>query len=279
MKKALLMTVLSFVFVSPVMAADDGHVHGDDMLETPAAAPVETVESASTQPSKSMSLNHGWGYIGANAAHKWGDLSAQFEMCKKGVEQSPINIDKIVEAPLPPLSASYSSVPLAVENNGHTVQVNYTPGSGFRADDKNFNLMYFKFHTPSEHYVDGAPYPMEVQFFHKAADGSIGVVAVMLKVGAHNPVIEGIWQNVPQAGNVKQVSGVEVNAGDLMPADKSYYKYEGSLTTPPCSEGVKWHVMKEPIELSAAQLKAFQAVFAVNARPIQDLGERTVKGN
>lgn len=242
MKKALLASVLSLVFVSPVVAAD-------------------------------------WGYSRADGAQKWGDISPSFETCKKGGAQSPINIAQFVQEALPPLGGVYVPSPLEVLNNGHTVQVNFAAGSGFKAYGKDFELVQAHFHTPSEHYVDGAPYPMEVHFVHKAADGTLGVIGGMMKVGAHNPVIEGIWHNVPAAGEVKTVDTVKINASDLMPSDKSYYAYDGSLTTPPCSEGVKWHVFKEPIELSAAQLRAFQAVFPVNARPIQDLGERRVKGN
>lgn len=245
MKKALLLSVLSFCFISPAMAAGEKH----------------------------------WGYIGGEAAHRWGDLAAEFETCKQGVEQSPVNINEILQEALPALNTNFAETPLEVVNNGHTVQVNYAPGSGFKADGKDFGLVQFDFHTPSEHYIDGAPYPMEAQFVHKAGDGSVGIISVMMKVGKHNPVIEGVWQNVPVAGKTKAVAGVQLNAGALMPANKDYYQYDGSLTTPPCSEGVKWYVMKDPIEISADQLKAFQSVFPVNARPIQALGARVVKGN
>jgi len=274
MKKALLMTVFSFMTVMPAMADDQsgGHAGHDH-----AAAPVEAVQKA--KPKAHSGAHGSWGYVGGGAAHRWGDLSAEFEACKKGVQQSPVNISEFVQGQLPALNGNYQPSPLEVANNGHTVQVNYAPGSGFRAADKDFNLLQFHFHTPSEHYIDGAPYPMEAHFVHKADDGTLGVIGVMFKVGAHNPVIEGIWQNVPQAGSAKQVEGVEINASDLMPANKGYYKYDGSLTTPPCTEGVQWYVMQDTIELSAKQLTAFQSVFPVNARPIQDLGDRVVRGN
>ena len=249
MKKALLLSALSFAFVAPVMAADG---HGG-------------------------SAN--WGYTGAIGAHKWGELSAEYEACRKGVQQSPINISKYMQEAMPALAMTYQPTPLEVVNNGHSVQVNYGPGSGFQINGKTYQLLHFHFHTPSEHYIDGAPYPMELHLVHKAEDGTLGVVGVLMKVGAHNPVIEGIWQNVPKAGSTKRVDSVAINATELLPSSKSYYAYDGSLTTPPCTEGVKWHVLKEPIELSAAQLTAFQSVFPVNARPIQALGERIVKGD
>ena len=220
-----------------------------------------------------------WGYTGAGAAHRWGDLSSGFEACKNGTAQSPVNIDAFMQGALPPLDVAYNAVSLDVANTGYTVQVNAQNGGGLNFQGKPFTLSHFDFHTPSEHYVDGAPYPMEAQFVHKAPDGSFGIVSVMFKVGAHNPVTEGIWQNVPRAGEVKAVEGVQISVADLLPATRGYFQYQGSLTTPPCSEGVQWFVMKEPITLSAKQLKAFQAVFPVNARPIQDLNGRVVKGD
>jgi len=241
MKKALLLSAFSVFFVSSAFAAD-------------------------------------WGYFGPGAAHKWGDLSEAYQVCKTGGQQSPINIDAYVQEALPPLALSYNPAPLVVGNNGKSVEVEQLDGT-FDAYGKAYKLDHLHFHTPSEHYIDGAPYPMEVHFVHKANDGALAVVGVMLKVGDHNPVIEGIWQNVPQVGESKNVEGVEINVADLLPVDKGYYAYDGSLTTPPCSEGVKWHVMKDPIELSADQLTAFQAVFPVNARPIQALGARKVSGN
>lgn len=219
-----------------------------------------------------------WGYKGAGAAHHWGDLSEEYHACKAGLKQSPVNIDKYSQVELPALELSYNAVPLEVLNNGHTVQVNYAEGSSMSVGGKTFNLLQFHFHTPSEHYLDGAPYPMSVHFVHKADDGQLGVVGVMMKVGEHNPVIEGIWQNVPASGETKSALGVELNAMDLLPEAKGYYAYEGSLTTPPCTEGVAWHVMKDPIEVSAAQVTAFQSIFPVNARPIQDLHGRVVQG-
>lgn len=246
MKKTLLIAALSVVVSFPAVAGEKGHAH--------------------------------WGYVGAGAANHWGELDPSFEACGKGSAQSPINIEAYKQADLQDLNAVYKDTPLEVVNNGHTVQVNYEAGSTLDLGGQSFELLQFHFHTPSEHYLDGAPFPMEVHFVHKAADGTLGVIGVMMKVGEHNPVIEGIWQNVPAAGETKTVGNVRLVATDLMPAEKGYYKYDGSLTTPPCSEGVKWYVMKDPIEISEAQLIAFQSVFPVNARPIQALGDRLVTG-
>ena len=256
MKKALLFAALSCVYAMPVVAAE-----ADVDSETSGHGAVH------------------WGYTGAGAAALWGDLAPEFEVCKTGTQQSPINIDKFIQAELPRLTYAYSPSPLSVSNTGRSVQVNYAPGSHLTLDEKVFELQSFQFHTPSEHYLDGAPYPMELEFIHKAEDGAMAIISVLVKVGAHNPVIEGIWQNVPAAGQSKSVDSVGLSAEDLMPEDKSYYTYEGSLTSPPCTEGVVWYVLKEPIEISEKQLTAFQGVFPVNARPIQPLGGRTIQGD
>lgn len=268
MKKALLTTALSLSLAGAAWA--DQHGSKAEHAPKPAAAPVENVEKHEHKPH--------WGYTGKHGASHWGDLSTMYETCKAGMKQSPIDISQYLQEDIPALNFTYNPVPLEVLNNGHTVQVNYAAGSTLSSADKTFNLLQFHFHTPSEHYIDGAPYPMEVHFVHKAEDGTRGIVGVMMKVGKHNPIIEGIWQNVPPAGETKAVESVKLSAADLLPANKQYYKYEGSLATPPCSEGVQWHVMKDPIEISAEQLKAFQAVFPVNARPIQSLNDRVITG-
>lgn len=221
-----------------------------------------------------------WGYDGAVAAPYWGTLDPSYSVCAAGHMQSPINIAKFLQEDLPDIVPAYKPSPLSVLNTGHTIQLNFQPGSGFSKNGMDYALMSASFHTPSEHYLDGAPYPMELQFLHKASDGTLAVLAVMVKLGEHNKVVEGVWQNTPiEAGAEKIIDSVEINAADLLPQSLEYYAYDGSLTSPPCTEGVRWHVLKEPIEVSEKQLKAFQALFPVNARPVQDLNERVVTGD
>lgn len=223
-------------------------------------------------------LHKHWSYTGQEKALNWSDLDPAYHLCGGGEKQSPVNIEKFMPSDLPALNLSYQSTSLDVLNNGHTVQVNYGAGSTMTVGEKVYNLLQFHFHTPSEHYLNGAPYPMELHLVHQAEDGTLGVLGVMMKVGEHHPVIEGIWQNAPQSGGHKEVKSVEFSATQLLPEDLSYYNYEGSLTTPPCTEGVQWHVLKTPIELSGHQLHAFQALFPVNARPIQPMHGRVVTG-
>ena len=297
MKKILLCSVVSLFTVSPAFAAGENPVEAPvDTVVVEAQAEVDAMakdavqemaqEMASEEPAAApvmeAHMEHKaahWGYGPQDGAHRWADLSEAYALCGQGTEQSPINIDRFLQEDLPDIGASYVPLPLEVENSGHSVHVNFTPGSGFNVADTYYELQHIHFHTPSEHYLDGSPFPMEGHLVHKAADGTLAVIGVMMKLGAHNPVIEGIWQNVPPAGEVKAVKNVEINAQMLMPENLDYYKYQGSLTTPPCTEGVQWHVLKEPIEISQAQLKAFQSVFPVNARPVQALGERVVSGD
>ena len=221
-----------------------------------------------------------WGYVGPGAAAQWGDLDPAFGACKTGKTQSPVNIGQYQKQEgAQPLPIRPAPSPLEVVNNGHTIQVNTAPGSVLEVDGRAYMLKQFHFHTPSEHYLDGAPYPMEVHFVHQAADGALAVVGVMMKVGEASPLVDAIWQNIPMPGHTKTVESVQISPRDLMPAALDYYSYEGSLTTPPCSEGVRWFVLKDPVTLSAQQLLAFQTLFPINARPIQPLQGRVVSGN
>ena len=217
-----------------------------------------------------------WSYQGKEAFQHWGELDKQYAACKTGLKQSPINIYKYEIAELPALEVGYRTTKAVVVNNGHTVQVNAPKGGMIQVGNTAFNLLQYHFHTPSEHYIDGAPYPMEVHFVHKAADGTLGVLGVMMEVGAMNPSIEKIWQATPQS--VGEGDAVEISAVSLLPSKLDYFKYEGSLTTPPCSEGVQWHVAKQPIQISEKQLIAFQQLFPINARPIQPINTRKVLG-
>lgn len=220
-----------------------------------------------------------WGYAGDHRAAVWGHTNPDDKICKDGTQQSPVNIAQYAEQDLPDIQIDYQQTPLMVVNNGHTIKANYAPGSTITIGEHTYELMTLDFHTPSEHYFDGAPYPMELHLVHKAEDGALAVLGVMIKVGAHNEVVEGIWLNTPPNLGENKIDTIAYSAESLLPANRDYYAYEGSLTTPPCTEGVKWHVFKDPIEMSAAQLTAFQGIFPVNARPIQNLNGRIIRGD
>lgn len=220
-----------------------------------------------------------WGYTGSNGSVRWGDLEPNFSLCKSGTKQSPINIATFYQETMSALEPDYRSVPLTVANAGNTMRVGYAPGSGFSLDGFRYELRRIEFHTPSEHYMDGASWPMEAQFVHQGSDGSLAIIAVMIKAGKQNPTFEAILQNLPaNPGAVRKVETVNLAAGALMPESLDYYAYEGSLTMPPCTEGVQWFVLKDPVEISEDQIKAFQDRFPFNARPVQPLNGRVVTG-
>jgi len=199
--------------------------------------------------------------------------------CESGQAQSPVNIDKYRPADLLPLGIDYKTTPLDVVNTGHTVQMFFEPGSKLTVGGREYGLYQMEFYTPSEHYLNGAPYPMEMQFVHQAADRSLGIVSVFVKVGEHNKYLQGLWDNIPMSGERRKVERVKLSAQDLMPEDKAYYTYEGSLTVRPCMEGVQWYILKNPIEMSVKQLRKFEEMFPRNARMIQPLNGRIVKGS
>ncbi len=210
-----------------------------------------------------------WGYA-ENGPAAWGDLSPKFQTCKTGHQQSPIDIQRPSESGLAQLTFDYTPAPLHILNNGHTIQVNIQPGSQVQSDMHEFWLAQFHFHSPSEHTVNGKAYPMEIHFVHKNVDGELGVVGVLVEEGLHNSVLSDIWDHWPEeAGKKVGVADTEINPGDLLPKNRGYYRYMGSLTTPPCSEGVHWYVLNEPIQASASQIGAFLALIHENARPVQ----------
>ena len=218
-----------------------------------------------------------WSYNGENDPSHWGDLNSEYLICKTGSQQSPINFEEAQITNLPNIEFNYKNTSFKIINNGHTIEEKYEPGSFIKIDGKRYELLQFHFHAPSEHTVDGKHYPVEAHLVHKSEDGKLAVIGVFMKEGSSNDFLETVWTHIPTQEGEKMVQGVSVNASVLPPEDKSYYNYIGSLTTPPCSEGVSWNVMKTPIEVSSEQIAKFTAVYSGNARPVQPLNRRIVK--
>lgn len=219
-----------------------------------------------------------WGYSGANGPENWGHLSEDFKACGQGTRQSPINVseDNVIDANLA-LSVNYKSVQPEIVNNGHTIQVNYAPGSSIKIAGKDYQLLQFHFHTPSENKLAGKSFPMEMHLVHKSKDGKLAVLAVFIETGAENAVLKPAWEQMPMhAGEHKSLDNLTLSAAELLPKSKEYAQFKGSLTTPPCSEGVNWVVLKTPIHVSKQQLAKFQKVIGENARPVQPLNDRFV---
>ena len=222
---------------------------------------------------------HHWTYEGAEGPEHWGELADEFRMCAEGANQSPIDLVADVNADLPELEFEYYGSPVDEINNGHTIQQNIKPGSFFRIPDQgvSFELKQFHFHSPSEHTIDGRSFAMELHFVHADENGALAVVGVMIDEGDEHPVLSKLWSFMPeQVGETsKQPIGIEET--NLLPPTHEYFMYGGSLTTPPCSEGVRWIVLKTPIEASAEQIAFFkERVGSANNRPVQPHNARLI---
>lgn len=217
-----------------------------------------------------------WTYEGEAGPEHWGELSPDFALCGSGLAQTPIDVPAAATTNPADITFNYQPSAVNIFNNGHTVQVQYDAGSSIEVGGKSYNLLQFHYHTPSEHTMNGNATDLELHFVHQSADGQLAVVGVMLKGGPDNPAYAPVFDHLPaQEGEPTAVAGATINGSDLLPAERTYYRYNGSLTTPPCSEGVQWLLMNTPVELGSAQVSAFQQIIHANARPIQPLNERT----
>jgi carbonic anhydrase len=193
------------------------------------------------------------------------------------MNQSPIDLTGLIEAELAPVQFDYKPGGSEVLNNGHTVQVTYAPGSKITLDGREFELKQFHFHAPSENHIEGRSYPMEGHLVHADKDGNLAVVAVMFEEGAANAALTTSWAEMPEKAGQKRRIAEPVSAEGLLPANRDYYRFNGSLTTPPCSEGVRWLVMKDPVTASKEQIERFAHVMHhPNNRPVQPINARTV---
>lgn len=218
-----------------------------------------------------------WGYDGDAGPSHWAALDPDFALCQSGHHQSPINIRNPRKADLPPIQVDYQPSPLHIIDNGHTIMINYAPGSSIRVGENRYVLKQFHFHRPSEEQVDGKSYEMSVHLVHADEQGNIAVVAVLIKTGAENSLIDELWSDVPtEKEQEERLENVQINAKALLPEDRSYYTFTGSLTTPPCTENVTWFVLKHPVTVSAAEIKRFEKLYRHNARPPEPLYDRVV---
>ena len=218
-----------------------------------------------------------WSYQGHGGPAEWGELDPAFATCQLGKLQSPIDIRGAKAADLPAIKFDYKPSPLRVIDNGHSIQVNYAPGSSIDVGGKRYELVQFHFHKPSEEKIDGKAHAMVAHLVHKGADGKLAVVAVLLDAGGTNPTIDTIWKNLPQEKGKEATVNATIDAATLLPADHGYYTFQGSLTTPPCSEDVRWFVLKTPVKVAGSEITAFGKIYPMNARPSQPLNGRTLE--
>jgi carbonic anhydrase len=218
-----------------------------------------------------------WSYQGHGGPAEWGELDPAFATCQLGKLQSPIDIRGAKAADLPAIKFDYKPSPLRVIDNGHSIQVNYAPGSSIDVGGTRYELVQFHFHKPSEEKIDGNAHAMVAHLVHKGADGKLAVVAVLLDDGGTNATIDTIWKNLPQEKGKEVAVNATVDAATLLPADHGYYTFQGSLTTPPCSEDVRWFVLKTPLKIAGSEITAFGKIYPMNARPSQPLNGRTLE--
>jgi carbonic anhydrase len=218
-----------------------------------------------------------WGYSGDEGPANWADIDDDYEMCGLGKNQSPIDLDGFVEAELAQLKMDYQAGAADIVFNGHAVQADYAPGSKLTVDGRSFELKQFHFHSPSENHVKGQSYPLEAHLVHSDAKGTLAVVSVMFKEGAANGLVGQLWPKISSTVGEKVPLAGGDNVTGILPQSRDHYRYNGSLTTPPCSEGVWWFVMKNPMTVSADQIATFQKVLGfANNRPIQPTNARPV---
>jgi carbonic anhydrase len=215
--------------------------------------------------------SHNWSYEGNTNPSQWGKISSDFALCELGTNQSPINISNPKTQQSGNLEFYYQPSPLSVVDTGHSIQGNYQSGSKIIVNSEEYELLQFHFHTPSEHQINSQVSLMEMHLVHRSNTGKLAVVGVMIEKGKFNPVIEQIISH-----QITESDNSIINAADLLPAQKSYFSYIGSLTTPPCSENVKWHILQQPIQVSENQIKFFQGVHNMNARPVQTVNNRVI---
>ncbi len=216
-----------------------------------------------------------WGYSGDTGPENWVKLSPEYSACA-GSNQSPINIKDLVEAELEPVVFNYESSGSEILNNGHTVQLNIQPGSSILVDGIEFELKQFHFHLPSENQLHGKSFPMEAHLVHADKNGNLAVVAVLITEGEANQALAKAWQQMPEEGETLALEA-NISPLEILPTDRDYYRFNGSLTTPPCSEGVRWIVMKHNVSASKQQIDQFlHQLGHHNNRPVQAVNARTV---
>jgi carbonic anhydrase len=220
---------------------------------------------------------HNWDYGEAHGPSHWGDLNPEFTQCKMGHQQSPIDIRNPRKEALPAIQFNYKPSPLHIIDNGHTIQVNYAPGSFILVGKTKYALRQFHFHRPSEEKINGQGFDMTLHLVHMDENGKLAVVAVLLQEGTDNALVRELWSNLPQEKEKEELfDKIQIDISSILPADRGYYTFSGSLTTPPCSEDVVWFVLKHPVTISAAEIDRFSQLYRNDARPTQPSYDRVV---
>lgn len=218
-----------------------------------------------------------WAYEGEGGPSHWARLRSDYAACGSGKRQSPIDIRDGIAVNLESIKFDYRLAQFRIVDVGHTVQVKLAPGQGLSVMGKRYELQQLQFHRPAEERINGRGYDMSAHLVHRSEDGQIAIVAVLLEKGAEHPLIQTLWNNLPLEQGVEFASEDAIDANSLLPENRAYWTYMGSLTTPPCTEGVLWMVLKQPAQIGAEQVAIFSRVFRGNARPVQAANGRLIK--
>lgn len=218
-----------------------------------------------------------WSYKGVGGPGNWGVLSEDFRTCSDGGQQSPINIQEPQQTGLSRLEISYEPTPVIYENTGQSVNVHYDVPSYFDVGGVHYNLDYFHFHVPSENRLNGKRFAAEVHFVHKGENGKEAVLSVFILRGKKNKQLQKMIKYMPRkTGEIKIQENRRINASNFLPSKLDYYRFVGSQTMPPCTEGVQWFVLKSPISASKSQIKQLKKILGENARPVQNRNNRLI---
>jgi carbonic anhydrase len=237
----------------------------------PAAPPPPT-----PAPATPITLAAEWAYQGDGAPAAWSRLKPEYKLCGNGQRQSPIDIRGGLAVDLEPVVFAWGDSRFGVIDSGRTVQANFAPGSHVEIGGRRFELLHLHFNRPSEHRIDGRQFEMSAHLVHRDAQGNLAIVALLFDRGPANAVVQTVWNNLPLEQGQEVPARAALPLQDLLPDDRRYFTYMGSLTTPPCTEGVRWVVMRQPVTLSAEQIELFARIYPMNARPVQQMAGRRI---
>ncbi len=227
-------------------------------------------------PAVQANVSSAWGYDGIHSPNNWGDLSPDYGLCKNGLSQSPINLVWSRPQGSPDINFNYKASSAQITDTGTTIMINVASGNYVAIRGEQYELKSISFHSSSEHTLSGNSLPLEIQYVHQSSSGQVAIVAFFAIEGPRNQLVDKLWRNIPQGKNIEQVLTEKINVAEMLPKKNTHYHYVGSLTTPPCVEGVHWNVLNTPITLSRDQILAFRQLYPHNNRPVQPLNKRKV---